>query len=92
MRAALLEEFNAPELQYRKRQELHGFRQNNEPIARVEKLSQNLNFADQTRLDIMIAGLDPQYRKFIQQKQPATYSDAAHALLLKEAVSPPPER
>jgi len=87
MRAALLEEFNAPELQYRKRQELHGFRQNNE-----EKLSQNLNFADQTRLDIMIAGLDPQYRKFIQQKQPATYSDAAHTLLLKEAVSPPPER
>jgi len=75
MRAALLEEFNAPELQYRKRQELHGIRQNNEPIAtylaRVEKLSQNLNVADQTRLDIMIAGLDPHYRKFIQLKQPA---------------------
>jgi len=56
----------------------------------VEKLSQNINVADETRLDIMIAGLDPKYRQYIQMKQPQTYSDATHALLLKEAISPPP--
>ena len=90
---ALRDEFNAPELQYAKRQELHGIKQNGDSIStylgRVEKLAQNLNVTDQTRLDIMIAGLDKRYREWIQLKQPNTYSDAAHALLLKESVSPP---
>lgn len=93
MKASLRKEFNAPELQYRKRQELHGIKQNMDPIstylARLEKHSQNLNVTDQTKLDIMIAGLDPKYRQYIQMKQPRTYSDATHALLLKESVSPP---
>ena len=37
----------------------------------------------------MIAGLDTGYRNYIQMKQPNTYSEATHALLLKEAVNPP---
>eukprot|EP00111_Clytia_hemisphaerica_P019036 TCONS_00056267-protein len=90
---SLRKEFDAPELKYRKRQELHGIKQNGDTITRylerVERLSQNLQVADQTKLDIMIAGLDIPYRNYIQMKQPRTYSDATHALLLKESVNPP---
>lgn len=89
----LRKEFDAPELKYRKRQELHGIQQKGESITKylekVEKLSHNLEVADQTKLDIMIAGLDLPYRNYIQMKQPKSYSDATHALLLKESISPP---
>ena len=86
---ALQTEFDAPEIQYHKRQELHRIQQNGDSIstylARVEKLSRHLNITNETQLDIMIAGLNPKYRQYIQMKIPKTYS----ALLLKEAVSPP---
>lgn len=89
----LREEFNAPELLYRKRQELYSIRQNKEPIStyleRVEKLAQNLDIEDQSKLDIMISGLDKKYRTYIQMKQPENYSAATRALLLKEAINPP---
>ena len=93
LRDELREEFNAPELLYRKRQELYSIRQNKEPIStyleRVEKLAQNLDIEDQSKLDIMISGLDKRYRTYIQMKQPENYSAATRALLLKEAINPP---
>ena len=96
MREALLAEFNAPEVQYQKRQQLHELKQNEQSIhdylSKVEKLSQHLDVANQTKLDIMIAGLDPQYRRFIQMEQPATYEDATRKLLLKESISPPEDK
>ena len=93
LRQALTREFDVPQIKYRKRQLLHQISQNGDPISvylgRLETLAQNLNVPDQTRLDIMIAGLDTGYRNYIQMRQPATYSDATHALLLKESINPP---
>ena len=90
---SLREEFDSPQLKYRKRQELHNIRQNGETISnyltRLEKLSQNLNIVDQTKMDIAISGLDESYRQFIQMEQPKTYTDCTHLLLLKESVDPP---
>ena len=95
LKQALIDEFDVPQIKYRKRQLLYQISQQGEPIStylsRLERLSQNLNVPDQTRLDIMIAGLDSGYRNFIQMKQPETYREATHALLLKEAVDPPME-
>ena len=92
---ALTEEFNPVQLQYRKRQELYSVQQKGQPIAvylaKVEKLAQNLAVPDQTKIDLMIAGLDQGYRQYIQMKQPTTFREASHALLLKESISPPEE-
>uniref|UniRef100_A0A7M5UZW9 CCHC-type domain-containing protein n=1 Tax=Clytia hemisphaerica TaxID=252671 RepID=A0A7M5UZW9_9CNID len=95
LKQALTDEFDVPQIKYRKRQLLHQISQHGEPIStylsRLEKLAQNLNVPDQTKLDIMIAGLDSGYRNYLQMKQPETYREATHALLLKEAVDPPME-
>ena len=38
---------------------------------------------------LMISGLDSPYHRYTQMKQPITYRDASHALLLKESINPP---
>ena len=90
---ALRIEFNSPQLQYKKRQELHNIKQQGESLskyfARIETLAQNLAISDQVKLDIMVNGLDHSYRTFVQMRQPKTYAQATHHLLLKESISPP---
>lgn len=90
---ALVREYNSPELLYCKRQLLYSIRQNAEPsstyLTKLEKLSQNLEVDNQTKIYIMIAGLDKPYQTFIQLKQPENYSTATKALLLKKAIAYP---
>lgn len=92
LKQTFTQEFDVPQIRYRKRQMLYQITQDNESISeylgRLEKLSQNLNIPDQSKLDIMIAGLNDGYRKYIQMRQPETYREATHSLLLKEAVNP----
>lgn len=59
------------------------------PIAIYLTLAHNQGVNNQTRMDIMIQGLNPRYRKYIQIKQPRTYHDATKALLLKDSVALP---
>ena len=90
---ALKNEFDSPQLKYKKRQELYGIKQNGDNLtkyfSRLESLSQHLDISDQVRMDIMISGLDRPYKEYVLMQQPEDYQKATHLLLLKEAVDPP---
>ena len=95
LKAALIKEFNAPELIYAKEQNLHEIKQGNDTLneyfTKLERLTTNLKVDDKMKLQIMIQGLNDSYKRYIKMKQPKTYGAATRMLQLKEAVSPPEE-